>query len=485
MFNFMKMDDPFLGEGTFGQLARFGPERCYVMHMLLLELADGGWKWKDEFQQFREANDLVAGDAEKEYLDEAVDVFFQRFQALFDKHMVSKWTSTEIVHYVLGGDPDHAMEFAKWLVHHQNNCVDSSDETTEDREMEVFYFDKRQVTLGEHHRRYRGNNALDVVVDLEESMKFISKNVDWLVVLNDPFVTRNWAHIESLATEPSAVNIWDKSSTAFKKYAPFRLDVISTICIHSSHQQQCENYVQLCGLISMTGVGEVRQSCRAIINSTLHRRFNRWALQHVNEERRKRNEDPVFRLTGGKRMTLFQIFTKEFLTKADRGKQMQPELWKTVRSRLSNGSMKASNTEKLRRIKRFNESLKKEVKTVKAVQPMGIEQTVHTARAVLLNIFARTNDQYLAGSNFTVEMLLDAELRVRGLEKELDKEASLKEKRNVIQQDEYGKIKKTNPTKEVAISMVKEFKPVSEEMKEFLVSGLQTKIMDSRKRKSY
>ena len=47
MFNFMKIDDPFLGEGTFGQLARFGPERCYVMHMLLLELADGGWKWKD------------------------------------------------------------------------------------------------------------------------------------------------------------------------------------------------------------------------------------------------------------------------------------------------------------------------------------------------------------------------------------------------------------------------------------------------------
>ena len=483
MFNFMKIDDPFLGEGTFGQLARFGPERCYVMHMLLLELADGGWKWKDEFLHFREAYGSVAGDDEKEYLADAVDVFFRRFRATFDKHMVSKWTSTEIVHYVIGGDPDHAMEFAKWLVHHQYNRIDLSDATTEDGEMAAqFYFNKRRVILGEHHRRYRGDFALDVVVDLEESMKFMTKNADPLAILNDPFIERNWAHIESLATEPSTVNIWDKSSAAFKKYAPLRLDVISTICIHSSHQQGCENYVQLCGLISMTGVGEVRRSCRAIINSTLHRQFNRWALQQVNEERKKRDEDQVFRVTGGKRMTLFQTFTKEFLTKADKGRQMQPELWKSVRGRLSNGSIKASNTEKLRRIKSFNESLKKEAKTVKAVQPMGIEQTVHTARAASLNIFTSTNNQHLTGTNMTVEKLLDAELRARGLDKELDKEASLKAKRDAIQQDEYGKIKKKNPTKEVAISMVKDFQPGSEEMKEFLTRGLQTRILDSRKR---
>ncbi len=483
MFNFMRMDDPFLGEGTFGQLARFGPERCYVMHMLLLELADGGWKWKDEFLRFREAYDSVAGEAEKKYLDEAVDVFFRRFRATFDKHMVSKWTSTEIVHYVLGGDPDHAMEFAKWLVHHQYNRVSTLVETTDDGEIEEFCFDKKCVTLGEHHRRYCGDFALDVVVDLEESMKFMTKNVDPLAILNDPFIERNWAHIKSLASEPSAVNIWNRSTTAFKKYAPFRLDVISTICIHSSHQQRCENYVQLCGLISMTGVGEVRRSCRAIINSTLHRRFNRWALQYVNEERRKKDEDQVFRVRGGKRMTLFQIFTKDFLTKADKGRQMQPELWKSVRGRLSNGSMKASNTEKLRRIKSFNESLKKEAKMVKAVQPMGIEQTVHTARAVSLNIFTGTNNQHLTGTNMTIEKLVDAELRARGLDKEVDKEASLKAKRDAIQQDEYGRIKKANPMKEVSVLMVKDFQPVSEDMKEFLARGYQTSIMDNRKRK--
>ncbi len=49
----------------------------------------------------------------KEHLDKSSDVFLQRFRALFDKHMVAKWTSTEVVHYVLGGDRHHAKEFAR------------------------------------------------------------------------------------------------------------------------------------------------------------------------------------------------------------------------------------------------------------------------------------------------------------------------------------------------------------------------------------
>ena len=126
MYNFMRMNDPFLGEGTFGQLARFGPERCSVMHTLLLELESGAWKEKAEFKRFREAYDSVAGDVERKYLDTAVGAFFSEFRRSFDKHMVAKWTSTEIVHYVLGGDPHHTKEFARWLVHHHHINNESS-----------------------------------------------------------------------------------------------------------------------------------------------------------------------------------------------------------------------------------------------------------------------------------------------------------------------------------------------------------------------
>ena len=480
MFNFMKINDPFLGEGTFGQLARFGPERCSVMHTLLMELENGGWKTNVEFKRFVDAYNTVAGTAEKKYLDTAVDVFFQRFRVIMEKHMVAKWTSTEIVQYCLGGDPHHAKEFARWLIHHQNNKDASSSSTSKPVE---FSFEKKRVTLGEHHRRYHGDTVLDVNIDLQDSMHFITKNADPIAILKDPFIERNWAHIESLATESNAVNIWDKSSALlFEKYAPFRLDIIFSICIHSSHQQRCENYVQLCGLLSSTGVGEVRRTCRAIINSILHRRFNLWALRHANEKRKKNGKDPVMRLQGAERMTYFQRFAKKFFKKADKAKRFKPELWTSVRDRLSNGSVKASNMERLNRMKQFHESLKKKPKNLKAAQPKGIEQTSSTSGAVKLGIFTHTNNTYLHGTGMSVDGLIDAELEVRCLlGNNVQEESSLLQKRKAIQLHEYTRILAADPNKEVTLAKVIDFQPMSVEMKEFLRLGYQRKLVDKEK----
>ena len=239
--------------------------------------------------------------------------------------MVSKWTSTEIVHYVLGGDPHHAKEFARWLVHHhliKENSVDDD----EDGMTVEFAFEDKRITLGHHHRRYRGDDALDVEINLRDSMIFLTKNVDPLAILDDPFIKQNWTHIMALADEDdetTAVDIWDKSSKpSFNKYKPFRDDIIRTICIHSSHQQRCENYVQLCGLISMTGVGEVRRTCRAIINSIIHHRFNLWALQRSNDKRIKDGQNPVTRFQGKERMTLFQTFIEEFFKRKRKQESM-------------------------------------------------------------------------------------------------------------------------------------------------------------------
>lgn len=142
MFNFMKMDDPFLGNGTFGQLARFGPERCAVMHHLLSELGSDGWKEKAEFKRYKDAYNTVAGENEQAYLDKATDVFFRRFKAIIDKHLVAKWTSTEIVHYALGGDPHHAQQIAQWLLHHKNKTT-SSDEAPTAETTAGFSFEKK------------------------------------------------------------------------------------------------------------------------------------------------------------------------------------------------------------------------------------------------------------------------------------------------------------------------------------------------------
>ena len=86
MFNCPKKEDPYLGNGTFGQLARFGPEQCAVMHLQLLEL-DDKWDTKNDFEWYNLAYN-TAGPAVQDFLDNSTTVFFQRFSYIFDKHMV-------------------------------------------------------------------------------------------------------------------------------------------------------------------------------------------------------------------------------------------------------------------------------------------------------------------------------------------------------------------------------------------------------------
>ena len=90
MFNYLKKDDPYLGDGTFGQLARFGPERCAVMHLQLLDL-ENKWDTKVEFERYNMAYN-TSDPAVQEFLDNSTEVFFRRFRYIFDKHMVKKWT---------------------------------------------------------------------------------------------------------------------------------------------------------------------------------------------------------------------------------------------------------------------------------------------------------------------------------------------------------------------------------------------------------
>lgn len=99
-------DDPFLGNGTFGQLSRFGPERVYVMHSCLSELEGDGWKSKSEFHKFRHSLKGIGGSKDGlGYIEKVIKVFFERYRCVFEKHMVSKWLASGTLHYMLGGKP--------------------------------------------------------------------------------------------------------------------------------------------------------------------------------------------------------------------------------------------------------------------------------------------------------------------------------------------------------------------------------------------
>lgn len=139
MFEWTKRSDPELGKGSWGQTARLAVERCYIMHIMLKELENGGWKEKPEFKPYLDALRRIpkAGDvnnAGREFFDKMPGKMLDKFRQVFEKHVAPCWRSTDILHYIIGGNPTLAHHFAAMLVHYRNNMLanDSSDDDDDD-----------------------------------------------------------------------------------------------------------------------------------------------------------------------------------------------------------------------------------------------------------------------------------------------------------------------------------------------------------------
>ena len=77
----------------------------------------------------------------------------------------------------------------------------------------------------------------------------------------------------------------DISTWGGHNFHPFIDSIIwQEVSIHAHHQQRCENYVQMSNLVSKTMVREARRTWRAIIVSTIIRRFNQWAVDRAAVE---------------------------------------------------------------------------------------------------------------------------------------------------------------------------------------------------------
>jgi hypothetical protein len=520
MFNFVKIHDPYLGKGTFGQLARFGPERCALMHLQLSQLENGGWKEKPEFKRYIDARASSTKRVQK-YLDKAVNVFFKRFRVIFNRHMVAKWTSSETLHYVLGGDKYHAKQFARWLVrHHATNSVDGSESIVSDifssptksqktpstppilsqstcastlsyvsplsekctpssirssgsdSEIERFKFSKRTITLGKHHNMDRENKS-DITIKLRDSMEFLTEYADPSMILDDDFVKDNWTYIEALAESKRTVDLFcktedgkvDKTSWKGNDYAPFINDIIRRICIHSSHQQRCENYVQLCGLVAKTGVGEVRRTCRAIINSVINRRFNPWAIEQVNKRRAEKGKARVRRVQGKEKFALVHEFITGFFEKCDKGLLAAPTgLEKKVAQRLSGLATKASKREQKAKVDNFINTIGKKLKFCKAQEARGVQLTAQIEGAVFLRHLAKSNKAYLEGARYSIEDIIDDEFITRNIT--VDKCATIIAKKQAIRNHEW--LRRLGAKEVLKETDVQYIMPLSNTMQHFL-----------------
>ena len=282
-------------------------------------------------------------------------------------------------------------------------------------------------------------------IKLRDSMEFLTEYAHPATILKDAIVTENWSYIVAMskakAKEP--VNLfcksengqWDKSSWNGMDYKPFVNNIIGRICIHSSHQQQCENYVQLCGLLSMTGVGEDRRTCRAVINSANNRPFNGWAIQEANKRRKAEGQRSVKRLKIKEKVALHLEYNDAFFDKCDKGMAAAPPgLVKKVTERLTGTASKASTRKQLA-IAQFELSLQKKPKYSKTQEAKGIERTAHTEGAVFLRLLSRSNNSYLKKYGLNVDGIINAELKARGIR--YNTKTTITEKKQALKKHEH------------------------------------------------
>merc|ERR1719188_372056 len=99
----------------------------------------------------------------------AAQNFLERFRYVWEKHMASKYRSSRLVWYMLGGDPHLASEFARWIVDFDERLVDEGEESS--GVLHGFVFTSKTITLDEHH-------GDDVKIGLREAMEYITSECD-------------------------------------------------------------------------------------------------------------------------------------------------------------------------------------------------------------------------------------------------------------------------------------------------------------------
>ena len=332
----------------------------------------------------------------------------------------------------------------------------------------------------------RENKPVGIEILLRDSMNFLTQYADPIKILQDPFVVSNWKFIVSLSEAEEAVNLFCKSSDGSNDkstwngidYEPFVHDIIRKICIHSSHQQRCENYVQLCGLLASTGVGEVRRTCRAIINSVINRRFNQWVLPEANRRRKELGKNPVQRIEGKEKIALFHEYCEEFFKKCDAGKEAAPDgMWDRVIDRLSGVADKASVAEQKARLDKFIECIGKKFKYSKTQEAKGVEQTAYTAGAVSLKHLAICKNSYLKNTGMDIEGIVDAEMKERQLK--CKKKMSIVDKKKALREHEW--LRRVAAKEVLNEADVVYIKPQSKTMLEFM-KKFYSRILNEEKK---
>ena len=362
---------------------------------------------------------------------------------------------------MLGGDKHHAQAFARWIVDFEGRSLDNDLEA-------AYRFPNRQVILGEHHKMTHG----EVKVNLRESMEYLTSEVDRADVVKLDFVMQQYDQIELLASFKEPIDLLDGDVPAELK--PLSDAIWSQIAIHAIHQQRCENFVQLAGLIALTKVGEARRSCRAIIIAAIIRRFNQWGLEHRNQELKSDGKPAIKRLQGSVKTRLFLDYLDQFMESAEDARvELGEDAWKKIYRRLATTEMKASKRERDRALEKFQRDLRQQRKEVAAELPTGIDKTARVGGGIILRILTKTN-------GFEEHVVSEMRARKLPMTRKQKDSWTLAEKRSKIRQDEYGRRCTRDPdfSRENIVTDIKYILPRCRMLKSIETFEKQQKILD-------
>ena len=212
---FMKRNNPYFGQGIYGQLSCFMPEHIYLMKREVSNLIgdDGnGWKNIDVFAWYLEAISRVSKKSNhlaQEFFEKLPMKFINEYYRNRNKHIINWWRSDDLVLWMLGRQPELAREIA-CIITYYNNVLELSEDEHSDSQRYVF--PNAVVSMDLFHNT--GNETV-LDINIQECMEFLMSILDIDKILKDSFIRANLDSIEKMATSDDVVRLFDKAVITF------------------------------------------------------------------------------------------------------------------------------------------------------------------------------------------------------------------------------------------------------------------------------
>jgi hypothetical protein len=290
-------------------------------------------------------------------------------------------------------------------------------------------------------------------------------------LFTDPLIQKHLADWRRFSEAADDVDLFEKETwPEGQDFTMLKDLVISEIVPLASHQQRIENYMQMAGHISKTGVDEKRCTWRAICQVAFRRPFREKALERVRATKVTQEEKAkVRRVRGQKLLQHLSEEVTEFLDKCDVAReQLGDDRVKKIKEGLKDKDNKTSADQTNAKIQSIRRAINAHRKNPKGATKRGIDVPAGVGGKVILQYIAYT---HMDGKE-NADRIIREELRVRGvvLSDEAWDKLQWNEKKHLLKKHKSTfHLDEDKGQQGIQISKINAVKPQSPELKSFLI----------------